>query len=234
MNEVLRIELEAVRHEEDGVVRVNDESRIDAYAIYIVTDSGTEQPLIPGCRNSKMFLSRYVTEFTSLEDAQTAAVAMAMSIGVIVQNNMHVSRRYADPSVEFTYEQPKDDVPGFRVFFHENNGLDFDIDKYQASEHLKHRQKVRVMSRPGLGREMAMHILKDDTILTGNDKVCVMDGMSMRVFHYSPIVQVIENNRCHVLIDSHSREVVKNSPVAVPADTSTLKLLKAFAFSINA
>lgn len=36
MNEVLRIELEAVRHEEDGVVRVNDESRIDAYAIYIV------------------------------------------------------------------------------------------------------------------------------------------------------------------------------------------------------
>ena len=233
MNEVLRIELEAVQYRGEDVVRADAEGHVDAYAVYIVTDADTDAPRIGGCKAVKMFLSRFVADFASQEDAHTAAVALASSIGVIVQNNIPKSIQFTRPYVEFSYE-PKDfPIPLGRTFFYENGTLEFDIGKYQRGASFESRLKRRSMPRPGKAREMAMHILKDDTVLSANDKVCVMNGMDMCVFYYEPLAQVIINNGRYVVIDCRSREVIEGSPVVPLHDANALVALETFAAWAN-
>ena len=228
MNEVLRIELEAVQYRGEDVVRADDESHVDAYAVYIVSDADTEVPRIGGCKAVKLFLSRFVADFASQEDAHTAAVALTTSIGVIVQNNIPKSKQFTRPYVELVYE-PKDfPIPVSRTFFYEDGSLEFDINKYQRGGGFESRLKKRTMQRPGMAREMSMHILKDDTVLSGNDKVCVMNGMEMCVFYYEPLAQVIINNDRYVLIDCRSREPVEGAPIVPLHDANGLVALEMF------
>lgn len=233
MNEVLRIELEAVQYQGNDVVRADAEGHVDAYAVYIVTDADTDMPHIGGCKAAKMFLPRFVADFASQEDAHTAAVSLATSIGVIVQNNIPKSIQFTRPYVEFAYEPKDTPIPLGRTFFYENGGLEFDINKYQRGAAFESRLQKRTMRRPGMAREMSMHILKDDTILNANDKVCVMNGMEMCVFYYEPLAQVINNNNRYVVIDRRSREVIEGSPVVPLQDANALIALEMFAAWAN-
>lgn len=233
MNEILRVELEAVRHVGNETNVVREEGKVDAYAVYIVTDANSH-PAVKGCKAAKMFLPRFVAEFPSQEDAHGCAVALAASIGTVMQNNIPAALCYVKPAVEFIYEEPKAPFVSSRVFFYEHGDLSFDINDYKMGDHLKDRLRIRGMSRSSFAREMGMHILMPGTELTGNDAVCVMDGMSMRVFHFTPLVRVIQNGGYMQLVDDRTRELIQKSPAATMDDFDNQRAMAAFASGINA